>query len=176
MSKPGSPTEICLSLPHHMPEFFPFFWFPNHCAQEKHLSKYLFNKKLHKLVSSVSKMDNTNSTLQGAPCVSVHGFCWIVFDGRFQSFTQCIGVFMCMVMPLLFNQEKELTLLGWGSAFGLTIWVPGGIMPLGGSLTSTSKPASKKDIHSSQVCFQNINEITCIRATLCYVSWLGLES
>lgn len=36
-----------------------------------------------------------------------------------------------------------LTLLGWGSAFGLTIWVPGGIMPLGGSLTSTSKPASK---------------------------------
>lgn len=51
---------------------------------------------------------------------------------------------MCMFMPLLVNQKKQLTLLGWGSAFGLTIWVPGGIMPLGGSLTSTSKPASKR--------------------------------
>lgn len=35
-----------------------------------------------------------------------------------------------------------LTLLGWGSALGLTICVPGGIMPLGGSFTSTSRPAS----------------------------------
>lgn len=58
-----------------------------------------------------------------------------------------IGVFMCMFMPLLVNQKKELTLLGWGSAFGLTIWVPGGIMPFGGSLTSTSKPASKRQDH-----------------------------
>ena len=64
--------------------------------------------------------------------------CWVVFDGWVQAHMHFIGVFMFMLLLV----EKKLTLLGWGSAFGFTIWVPGGIIPLGGSLTSTSIPAS----------------------------------
>lgn len=94
-------------------------------------------------------------------------------------------------MPLLVSQKKKLTLLGWGSAFGLTIWVPGGIMPLGGSLTSTSKPASKRkrwftvqhckrqplSIHSKRpLSCQNINQLIFIAAALCYVTWWGLHT
>lgn len=37
-----------------------------------------------------------------------------------------------------------VTLLGCGSSFGFTICIPGGIMPLGGSFTSTSSPASRE--------------------------------
>lgn len=75
------------------------------------------------------------------------GLCWVVLDGWGQACMLFTGVFIYMFVPLLVNQKKKLTLLGWGSAFGFTIWVPGGIMPLGGSLTSTSKPASKWKDH-----------------------------
>lgn len=43
------------------------------------------------------------------------------------------------------NCCPSYTLFGKGSAFGFISWVPGGIIPFGGSLTLTSKPASASE-------------------------------
>lgn len=55
------------------------------------------------------------------------------------------------------------TLLGWGSAFGLISWVPGGIIPFGGSFTFTSSPAS---INKQRLSYKKIKNTGNISQTV----------
>lgn len=131
-------------------------------------------KKKEKLFKRSKRISVFLMKLMSTYCIkqlvqSVRIWCWQ--EILLPSLLSCIcrmtaGMVMFSVfvhVHVLVGQLKEkLTLLGWGSAFGLTIWVPGGIMPLGGSLTSTSKPASKWFKKDLQLNFVNSQEIYCL--------------